>query len=478
MSKAKRLHPAAIVFNFVQGLKGWIFYIIISFVALRDSSILYFILGLLALLLIIFTFSFLSWYRFTYRIVADELRMEYGILIRKKRYISKNRIQSIDLTQGVIHRIFNLTKVQIETASSGTDAEASLKAVKLAEGERIRDQFKGHVIDPEQEDQPEVDSDPVFSISSRRLWLAGATSGSAGIILAFVGVGFSEIEQFIPEHFYDSMTAWIIGLSLIFIITLGIFLLFFIWILGILGTMIKYWKFTITKKDDELFITRGLLEKKQITIPIKRIQAVGINESVIRQPFGFVTLFAEVAGSSLDKGEDFSTVLFPILRKTEVKQFLDAILPGYDVEMDQSKSILVPKRGLKYYLIRASLIFVLLGIGTIFLLPKIIWFLIPVLLVFLGLGYLRFKNAAYQIDENRLIIQYRNLSKTTVMVYHKRIQAFEEKQHKLHQKENLATIKVSVLGKMGAGKVYKVKELDKENADKLADWYSYSVSNK
>ncbi|MFP3489650.1 PH domain-containing protein, partial [Staphylococcus sp. SIMBA_130] len=89
---------------------------------------------------------------------------------------------------------------------------------------------------------------------------------------------------------------------------LAIVVLLVFWLLGIAGTMIKYGKFAITKVGDELFITRGLLEKKQITIPLKRIQAVGIAESVIRQPFGFVTVFVEVAGGALDSGEDFSTV--------------------------------------------------------------------------------------------------------------------------------------------------------------------------
>lgn len=79
--------------------------------------------------------------------------------------------------------------------------------------------------------------------------------------------------------------------------------------------MLKYWNFTIARVDEDIVIRCGLLEKKLITIPLKRIQAVGYVENLIRQPFGYVTVIAEIAGGSNEKGEDFSTVLFPIMKK-------------------------------------------------------------------------------------------------------------------------------------------------------------------
>src|SRR5699024_1341853 len=102
-------------------------------------------------------------------------------------------------------------------------------------------------------------------------------------------------------------------------------ILIVLWLFGIAGTMIKYGNFTIINRGDELFITRGLLEKKQITIPLNRIQAVGIQESMIRQPLGYGTIFAEVAGGALEKGEDFSTVLFPMIKRSEIEPFLQEI---------------------------------------------------------------------------------------------------------------------------------------------------------
>src|SRR5699024_6754360 len=368
MSKYKHLHPIAILFNAVRIVREAIIPIGAGFLSFRGESFIYFLLGLAAFLIILLAFSVASWYRFTYRIAGDELRIEYGIFIRKKRYISKNRIQSIDLTAGVIHRLFNVEKVQIETDGSGSGAEASLKAVKMQEGENLRTELQSYeeqvVTQDDETDGAFAEADPSEQITFKRLFLSGSTSGSAGVMLAIFGFGFFKIEQFIPEHIFDSTLEWLISLSIVFIFVLICIILVLFWLIGIAGTMIKFGNFTITKRQDELFITRGLLEKKQITIQLKRIQAVGIKESVIRQQLGYVTVIAEVAGgSSLDKGEDFSTVLFPIMKASEVADFLENYLPDYAAQPEDFHPL--PKRAMTYYLFRSTFVtlFIVSGIA-------------------------------------------------------------------------------------------------------------------
>lgn len=474
MSKPGRLHPAAIIFNFIRILKEGIYAIVIGFITFRGLSFVYFILVLIALLILLIGISVLTWYRFTYRIEEDELRIEYGVFIRKKRYISKNRIQSIDLTAGIIHRIFKLVKVEIETAGSGSGAEGSLKDVTLAEGERVRAELKRLKKEPEQVEtgmEAEAPTRPSFTVSFKRLFLAGSTSGSVGIILAFFFFGFSQLEQFIPKSYYEDTLQWVIGLSISLIIGLGILVLLFLWIFGIAGTIIKYGNFSIRKNDHELFITRGLLEKKQSTIPLNRIQAVGIQESIIRQPLGYVTVFAEVAGSVAQKGEDFSTVLYPMMKKTEVKDFLGEILPEYAVPADGMKKL--PDRAQKYYVIRALLPFLLPLAAVLYFFPRFFWIPLIVMALFWVLGHLRYRAGACRIVGDCLIVRYRHINKITMIMYHKRIQAFERMQHFIHKREHLATVELSIIGVSGSGKHFKLKELDQAHADLLADWYSY-----
>jgi len=474
MSNTRRMHPAAIFFDLVKSLREMVFLFVLGFITFREQGFLYFLMVALFIILLMIIFKTIAWYRFTYSVEENELRIEYGIFIRRKRYISKNRIQSIDLTAGVIHRIFKLVKVQIETAGSGAEAEGSLRAVTLQEGERLRDELKQKAAYEETKTDIETEeekTEPSFTISFKRLFLAGSTSSSIGIILAFFLVAFSELEQFIPEEIYSDALGWIIGLSIILLVIFIVFVLIILWLLGIAGTMIKYGNFTITNRKDELFITRGLLEKKQITVPLKRIQAIGIQESIIRQPLGYATIFAEVAGGSQEKGEEFSTVLFPIIKKTEIEDFLQEILPEYAKQPEEWETL--PKKAGKYYLFRSMLPFILIGTGIIYFLPTFSWVAILLFIVSFVLGWLRYKDGGFAQSGNKLLVRYRTLSKITMMIYHRRIQAFEKKQHLWHRRENLAMMELSIIGKLGIGKHYRLKEMKESDTNQLSDWYSY-----
>ncbi|GAA0431598.1 PH domain-containing protein [Lentibacillus halophilus] len=473
MSEAKRLHPAAILFNLIKTVRELFVVIIAGSISFWDNWLIFVPItaGFLILFLII---AILTWYRYTYRVENNELRIEYGILIRKKRFISKNRIQSIDLTSGVIHRIFGLTKVQIETAGTGTDAEASLSAVKLAEGKALRQELKTaeptQNLDENAVHESEEAAKPSQTISFKRLFIAGTTSGSVGVIFTLAAAGLSELEQFIPESAFNSTMNWVIGFGFVIMIVLAVVGLLLLWLLGIAGTMIKNGNFTITKNDSDLFITRGLLEKKQLTIPLRRIQAVGIQESIIRQPLGYVTVFAEIAGGSMDDKEDFSSTLFPIMKRDEVESFLKTFVPDY--AGIQQEPTPLPKRARKFYVFRASILFVILTLATGFWIPQFIW--VPILLLAgsMGLGIWRHMDGGFRLDGDHVIIRHRSFSRNTVMMHHKRIQAFEKKQHKIQGSQQLATMRLSIIGTMGTGTHFAIKDLEESLTDKLADWYS------
>ena len=84
-SEPQRLHPAAIYFNLIKVLKETIFGLGVGLILTLKESVFYFILFVILFLLLLFISSVLSWLRFTYRVENNELRIEQGIFIRKKR---------------------------------------------------------------------------------------------------------------------------------------------------------------------------------------------------------------------------------------------------------------------------------------------------------------------------------------------------------------------------------------------------------
>lgn len=467
MSDVKRLHPATIILNVLKEMKGTVYLIFITLITL---DILYFLLFLLAYALLIGIIGTLSWYRFSYWVTDDALHIEYGIFKRTKRTISKNRIQSIDLTENIVHRIFKLVRVQIETASSGMEAEASLAAVSLDEGEALRAELKYKQVNDESGDIEEEDKSVKKVITTKQLLLAGITSGGVGIILSFMFIALIELEELIPENVYDYTFSWFVSTSLVTIILLVLMILFVVWLLSVGLTFIRNGKFTIKIEDNELLITRGLIEKIQLTIPLHRIQAIGVEENIFRQPFGYASIHAEVAGGSTSGNEGASTMLFPLMHKREVPEFIEQFVPGFSWNPEQVEWVKPPKKALKFYLFRSGIAFLIMSFVVLYFFPNYSWITFIILALMLGRGWLSYKDAGFYVNDNRLLLRYRKLKRVTVMLYHKRVQAFEKEQNPLQRKDYLTTMKVSILSNLG-GKHYQIKEVDEGKVNQLSDFY-------
>lgn len=468
-AKPQRLHPAAMFFSLIQVLKEAILGFGIGLVFTLKESVFYFFIFAAIFLVLLLVFSVLSWWRFTYRVEDNELRIEQGIFIRKKRYISINRIHKIDVTANVIHRLFKLVKVQIDTASSGDGAEVMLSAVKMTKAVRLRRalQKNRRPIDVRTEEVREV---PKRKAPWRRLFIAGSTSGTAGFLLLIMLTVFSQIEELIPAKVYKSVYSFVFEAGVFFLVVSMIFFVFILWIVGIAGTMIKYGNFTVEKRENELFIKRGLIETKELTIPFERIQAISIQQSIIRQPLKYVKISAVVAGGSFDRQELFP-VLFPLMREADVEPFLEEFLPDYG----EVEKVFTPlaKKGLKYYLFQSSILFILALVPVVYFIPNFSWIIIALLAVSIWIGFLRHRDGGYCIRDKRLTLRMRHLfEKETVTMYRRRVQAMEKKQHRIQQYDKIATVKMSLIGSDGLGTHFRLKHLKATDVDEIADWFS------
>lgn len=465
MFEERRLHTVTILFNMLKPIKELaVFFVII----LVSGEFWFFLLFLSIFLVLAFIYGYLSWYRFTYYVTEDALWMEYGIFKRTERSIAKNRIQAIDFTENVLHRFFRLTRVQIETASGGAKAEAALTAVTFDEAEELRKVLNGSSREKGVAGGEETAA-ARREITFPRLLLAGVTSGSAGVILGFLFAGILELEELIPDQLYELTYQWVLSLHFIVIIVLVLLLLLAVWLVSVFWILLRYGKFTIERKDENLLITRGLLEKKQVTVPIQRIQAIGVEENLIRQPFGFVTVFAEIAGRSASEQLSDSTTLFPLLHRTELEPFLKEFAPDFAWKGENIQWDHPPRRALPYYIVRSSLIAAVAGLIIYFVFPFFIWAAGVLLFLSAVLGWLSFRDAGFSAESSgRLLIRYRLLKRVTVLLYHKRIQAYEKKQNPLERKEKLASMKISIISNRG-GKHYQVKNLRDKSVNSVRD---------
>ncbi len=475
MSEPKRLHPVAAVANFLQSLKELLLPVFVLIIFGGEGVFFQFIASGLIILLLLIS-GIVRWLRFTYRIEEGELRIESGVFVRKKRYIPFERIQSLDLSEGILQRPFNLVKMKVETAgSSGKgDAEAILTAINKQEASMIQQALlhsKGQALqDGNEELAIEPKADIVYKISPGELLLLSSTSGGAGVVISAVVAFLLQLDEVLPyERIFAQFESFI--KSGILFISIIVFIIFFIaWLIALIGSLLKYADFTVKKVDNDLIITRGLLEKRQFTIPFNRIQAVKITENLLRQPFGFASVYVESAGGSLQDVSSSSVLLLPITKKSRIADILKPYIKGYSFEPLLRPA---PRRSCLRYLFRGFLTSILPIVLPILFSRPWGYFALLLLPFSLLLSYLKYKDAGWGIDGQQLTLRYRGLLKNTVFMKKNRIQKLSMEQSYFQIRADLATVDGAVMSGFG-GSGGTVADLEKSDVQQMYEWYSYT----
>jgi putative membrane protein len=425
-------------------------------------------LGFLLLAVFSGVWGFLQWRATTYGISGGALRIRRGVLSKNERTIPLERVQAVDTVQGVVQRVFGVVEVRIETASGGNDPDASLSALGRAAAAELRREVgggQGGDVVVEEEDS----SGEIRRLSNRDLLLAGATSGRIGVALSLVAVASQVLDDLLParlaERLFEALAPRSVTAVLLLIPTFALFA----WLLAIGGTVLAYYGFTISREGDFLHIRRGLLERRDATIPLARIQAVRVSEGPLRQPFGLAMLRVESAGYGENAG--VSTTLFPLLPRSEVAGFLARTAPEFAVEPALNP---LPTRARRRYVFRAAipLLFLAATLAAILVFPLERPALAPLTLLLLlpavPLGLMRYRDAGWSLEEDRLVVRSRLLALTTAIAPRRRLQSRGTETSPFQQRLRLATFEARIASGSG-GASLSVTDLESSDAARLLE---------
>jgi putative membrane protein len=445
----------------------------IAFLASQGLSvrtIVWILLGALVVTVLAAIWGFLSWRATTYQVTGGAFRLRRGVLQKNERTIPLDHVQSVDTVQGIIQRLFGVVEVRIETAGGGTsEPDASLSALDRATAEALRREIEGSRREP-----VETAAGPAVlrRLGTRELLIAGATSGQIGIALSLIAVAsqlFDDLGDFFSQDLirrvYEAAAPNSVVAVLLLVVAVGVFS----WLLAIAGTVLAYAGFTLSREGDFLYIKRGLLERREATIPLARIQAVRIVEGILRQPFGLASLRVESAGYGEDAG--VSTTLFPLLPRKEARRLLLDAAPEFAVAPTLNP---LPTRSLRRYVFRSTALVFLLIIGvtvvSLLALDSVAWGL-PVLLLVLpaaAYGWLRYRDAGWAYLGDRLIVRSRLLARTTAIAPRRRLQSRAVIRNPFQRRARLATFRAQVASGGGGG-AYGVVDLEADSAEALAE---------
>ncbi|MFA9556204.1 PH domain-containing protein [Evansella sp. AB-rgal1] len=488
MSDWNRQHSTAIFISFLNNLKEMLFTVIAVVIFGQSSQaggIGYYTVFFSIILILSLASGVIKWLTFKYRLVDNELQIKQGLIFRKNRYIRKERIQSIDINAKVIQRMFQLVELRIETAGGGLEPEFRIVALKRSEAEIIKEELllntKDIVLQDEAENQQlvnvdnaemnkgETENKPDFSwdLSNNRLIIAAITSSGIGIAVTFVAAIMTQLQQLIPEAIYENVLGWIIHSSILYIFFWILAILLIGWIITFISTLLKYGKFRIIKEGNDIQISRGILEQRQLTLSANKITTVRLVQNIFRQPFGYVSVYVESAGGGR-KEEDLSTILIPICKKDEVNVLLNDLLPQFVVKRSYES---LPKQSIRRYIIKLTFPFIVIAILSSLFAPFgwIAW-IFPVIAA--GFGFWQYVDAGIGKDEHVIMMKTRAISLQEAIVPKYRIQALNTSQSMLQKMDDLYTIRVSIITSV-IGKTFMVRHISRLQMEEILLWFSY-----
>ncbi|WKY78787.1 PH domain-containing protein [Leuconostoc lactis] len=279
-------------------------------------------------LLVALVFGVVKWFFFTYELTPHEITVHQGVFVKRRTHVPFERVQTLTKTQPFIFQPFEVFQVRIETSGKADDLLTfnALTPAQIAAIEHYRQAAQTTSVGTTTTAQPQASA--TYQIDQRALIRYALTSfGSLGIIGVILTL-LSEVSNHLPESVMAGLDHWLSGGSLMFYATLTAVVIF----LGIGVAFLKiynqYYGFTLTRVGQHLAIARGLLTKHTMQLRTTRVQAIQLEQSLLRRALRLVTVSVFLASAvKSDKNEAHQTVLMPVIQAAEATQVLRPFLP-------------------------------------------------------------------------------------------------------------------------------------------------------
>lgn len=299
-------------------------------------------LGIFGIFSLIAITAFVRFWFFKFYIdyKLKEFVIENGVFNKTKTTIPFHKIQKVTIDQSLIQRIFNVHKLELDTAGSDKK-EASIKAVSQEMAVELKRNLLENVKEESLliaesklvEEQPK----PFITISLPSLLKIGITSNYLLSFIYLIGI-FSTIsenlkqigkENLIEDNINQLEKLPIASLMLVFLL----FSLTAIIVTNLVITVVKYFNFTIKKDGKSFVLTYGLLNIKNTIINPEKVQIIKLTQNFFQKKLNINTVEIFQASSDMKRASAKDKTKIPGCNKAEKEQIVQLIinkLPIYE----------------------------------------------------------------------------------------------------------------------------------------------------
>ena len=327
--KKSRVHPLVIIDTLIKGLKlnG-----ILILLALKEQNWKLNLLIFAGILLLI-AIGIFDYFLKSYEVRDGAFIYTTGIINKKVKNINLENIQSIDTSSNILYQSFDLLSVDINLVGDNIKIKPLKKDVALFLIEILNKIRKSEECTFFEEEKVEIAQKEILKLSVKDLAFYGLLRvrlfAALGLILAF-NDKIRDVFKYIlgNEAYFDKLlqenAKSVIGDIKVLILTIGIFMILVV-IASIIHTIVKYYNFILTTKENNLLCKYGLLNKKSLIIDIDRIQSVKLVYPLRYRFFGLAKLSVETLTNDVsdDLSEKKSTIdVLPLVKKDFARDFV------------------------------------------------------------------------------------------------------------------------------------------------------------
>ncbi|TYT25961.1 PH domain-containing protein [Luteimonas viscosa] len=315
--RERRLHPWSWLFVLIGSVRQFLvpLAVLVIFGGRREEGVQLLVAG--AVVLVLALVSVWRYFTYRYRIDGDSLIVRSGLLERSLRQVPFSRIHNVELRQTLLHRLFGVAEVKLESAG-GTRPEAQMRVLKLDDAlalERLIRHRGRDVAGPAQgEAGGAAEGDTLLALSSAEIVRLGLISNRGMIV---VGAALALSWQVLPENMvkraFDLVWreafgyvehldggSWATALAIAGVVALALVL---VRLFSVLLALVRYHGFRLQAHGRRLTVERGLLARVRSSVSRRRIQAWTLREGVLHRWFSRRSLGIDTAGAQAEGSE-------------------------------------------------------------------------------------------------------------------------------------------------------------------------------
>lgn len=272
-----------------------------------------------------------SWYYTGYHVVGRELRVHEGLIWRRTRAIPLERLQAVEVVRPLLAQLTGLAELRLEVVGGGK-TEAPLAYLSVVDATALRARLLvlagraaagGAAPAPAEAAEAGAAPAEVSAPPGRPLHTVGNNDLLVSQLLtpqAFMipfGVAFV-LAQFLSEGTWS-----FIAVASTLTAMAGV-------LLQPVRRVLDDWNFRLARDEGTLRIRNGLLETRAQTVPLDRVQTVGVTWPLLWRFKGWLRLRLEVAGYSAGEGDDRNRPdrLLPVGDLPTGEAIVAEVLPG------------------------------------------------------------------------------------------------------------------------------------------------------